>query len=84
MNGFGAIGGLGTQIHAEIVLRKRVFIFLTVFEVGLRPGGWDGVNPIKETILRKRAFIFLTVFAVGLGPGRWDGVKFIGKWYLRK
>ena len=32
----------------ETVLRKRVLIFLTVFAVGLGPGGWDGVNPLEK------------------------------------
>ena len=40
--------GLGAQIHVETVLRKRVLIFLTVFAVGLGPGGWDGVKPIGK------------------------------------
>ena len=39
---------LGAQIHVETVLRKRVLIFLTVFAVGLGPGGWDGVKPIGK------------------------------------
>ena len=40
--------GLGARIHVETVLRKRVLIFLTVFAVGLGPGGWDGVNPLEK------------------------------------
>ena len=32
----------------ETVLRKRALIFLTVFAVGLGPGGWDGVKPIGK------------------------------------
>ena len=40
--------GLGAQIHVETVLRKRVLIFLTVFAVGLGPGGWDGVKPLGK------------------------------------
>ena len=40
--------GLGAQIHVETVLRKRVLIFLTVFAVGLGPGGWTGSNPLEK------------------------------------
>ena len=40
--------GLRARIHVETVLRKRVLIFLTVFAVGLGPGGWDGVKPIGK------------------------------------
>ena len=48
MHRFGAIGDLGAQIHVEIVLSKRIFIFLIVFAVGLGPGGWDGVKSIGK------------------------------------
>ena len=40
--------GLGAQIHVETVLRKRVLIFLTVFAVGLGPGGSDGFKPLGK------------------------------------
>ena len=42
----------------ETVLRKRVLIFLTVFAVGLGPGGWDGSNPLEKGA-KKMVLIFL-------------------------
>ena len=40
--------GLGAQIYMKIVLRKRIFIFLIVFEVELGLGRYDGVKSIRK------------------------------------
>ena len=51
--------GLGAQIYVETVLRKRVFIFLSVFAVGLGSmGDLDGVKPLWKKVLTKGRYSF--------------------------
>ena len=47
-DGFGAIGESGGPNPYGDSDKKRAFIFLFVFAVGLGPGGWDDVNPIGK------------------------------------
>ena len=86
-SGFGARDGRRSD-PGEIVLRKSVFIFLTVFADGFGPpgAGMGGGRIQGKIVLRKSVLIFLTVFADGFGPPEewiwspgWEGVGSRGK-----